>query len=478
MNSLDVGTHNNNAMLLNFRLLRCGANIGIRNKDGRTPIDNIDPAIMEEFLDECLTARGAPVDADFKLMFKYSFLAPQLKERFQRGQDVDEEGGVKGSEPETTSLMPEAEPLFYLSQSPRHRHLLTHPIVSSFLCLKWRRIRPYYYVNLTFYLTFVASLTAYLLLGATTTTSNEEGSDAVTFFKWITLALLVVLTARELLQAMVSCWRYWSSLENLMEVCMLACTYVVLLCGDDCDPKLSTCLSGAALILSWAEMVLMFGRHPKLSTFITMFSTVSLNFFYFLTWYLSIILAFGLTFFILLHRDGKTDEDGEELNAYFSSPSRSLFKTVVMSLTGEIEFEGIDFGGLFAIAVFLAYVFFVMLVLVNLLNGLAVSDIAEIQKHAEVVSHVSRVELISYMESMLLGDPFSFLSNSSSSGRRRRLPDGSCVGRGLYALSPVRRLLGAVIGNTLLFQRRYTIHFNNISNLLLLLLLLLNKSNS
>ena len=46
-----------------------------------------------------------------------------------------------------------------------------------------------------------------------------------------------------------------------------------------------------------------------------------------------------------------------------------------MSLTGELEFEGIDFGqepnAVFGKVVFLLYVFFIMLVLVNLLNGLA-----------------------------------------------------------------------------------------------------------
>lgn len=126
-----------------------------------------------------------------------------------------------------------------------------------------------------------------------------------------------------------------------------------------------------------------------------------------------------------------------------------------MSLTGEIEFEGIDFGGLFATFLFLLYVFFVMLVLVNLLNGLAVSDIAEIQRHAEVVSHVSRVELISYMESMLLGDPFSFLSNWPHGIKTlQRLPRGGCCRSALYSLPLFRRAIEGAVKNTLLFQQR------------------------
>ena len=114
------------------------------------------------------------------------------------------------------------------------------------------------------------------------------------------------------------------------------------------------------------EMFLMMGRHPKLSTFITMFFTVSLKFLVFLTWYIVIILAFGFAFYFILHKDA---------NDYFKDPEKSLMKTFVMSLTGEIEFEGIDFGAepsaIYGKVVFLLYVFFIMLVLVNLLNGLA-----------------------------------------------------------------------------------------------------------
>ena len=86
-----------------------------------------------------------------------------------------------------------------------------------------------------------------------------------------------------------------------------------------------------------------------------------------------------------------------------------MMKTVIMSLTGELEFENIEFGdanplyALYGKLVYLLWVFFIMLVLVNLLNGLAVSDISLIQKEAEILSYVSRVEQIAFIESMLLG---------------------------------------------------------------------------
>ena len=194
------------------------------------------------------------------------------------------------------------------------------------------------------------------------------------------------------------------------------------------------------------EFFLLLGRHPKLSTFITMFFTVSLKFLMFLTWYISIIIAFGFAFFFILSQ--------QKDNKYFKNPDKSILKTVVMSLTGELEFEGIDFGNsAFGKFVFLFYIFFIMLVLVNLLNGLAVSDITEIQKEAEIVSLNSRVDLIVFIESMLLGDPFHFLTNWPPFAWGRKLPACDCFSS-FYKLGPIRWILTHSMGSTLLFNKR------------------------
>jgi len=64
----------------------------------------------------------------------------------------------------------------------------------------------------------------------------------------------------------------------------------------------------------------------------------------------------------------------------------------------------------------LLFVFLIVVVLMNLLNGLAVSDTAGIEREANIICHISKAETISYAESVLLGDPFDFLEDSNSSG--------------------------------------------------------------
>ena len=75
---------------------------------------------------------------------------------------------------------------------------------------------------------------------------------------------------------------------------------------------------------------------------------------------------------------------------------------------------------------FLCFVFIIVVVLMNLLNGLAVSDIGIIQAKAEIIGYRSRVETISYTESILLGDPFNFLSNWPAFKWVKNIPSFSC----------------------------------------------------
>jgi len=449
------------------KLLRCEANIGIKNKRNETPIAFITPLAMEEFLDECLQDYGIITDDNFQLTFKYSFLGPPLSlSQDQTGSNrIKHENESTGDELDTLKIiedkvgsdanvvdsdyymdpdLPEAEPLWHMSQSMDHRPLLAHPVITSFLCLKWRRIRPYFYTNLFLYSLFLVCLTSYLLM----MTLDKENS-ATTGLRLTVLVLSIALTLREAFQAIVSPRRYFFNLENVLEIVMLSISIHLSYKEIPENTQHTRNLAAGAILLSWAEAFLMAGRHHKLSTFIKMFSTVSFNFMVFLSWYIFIILAFGLAFFFTLSGTG----DG---NAYFKDPEKSILKTVIMSLTGELEFENVEFGEeqpIYGKLVYLLWVFFIMLVLVNLLNGLAVSDISLIQKEAQILSYVSRVEQIAFIESMLLGDPFRFLTNYPPFSWAQKLPPCDCF-RSMYSLGPMRWLLNKMMGNTLLFTDR------------------------
>ena len=80
---------------------------------------------------------------------------------------------------------------------------------------------------------------------------------------------------------------------------------------------------------------------------------------------------------------------------YFDGPWTSLVKTITM-FVGELEFSDIPIdpsSGLSCIsfAFLVVFVFFIVVILMNLLNGLAVSDTGIIMEKAEIVSYTTRL---------------------------------------------------------------------------------------
>ena len=113
-----------------------------------------------------------------------------------------------------------------------------------------------------------------------------------------------------------------------------------------------------------------------------MFYKILETFCTFLVWYSFFLIAFSLGFYIMLHNDlhpGKILTEDEYV--YFNNPWWSFVKTATM-FVGEIEFSDIPIdlnnpslwplGFIFL----LSFIFLIVVVLMNLLNGLAVSDTA------------------------------------------------------------------------------------------------------
>ena len=212
-------------------LLQHGANMGVKNDNGRAPGTRILPETLNQFFDECVTSEGIVTDDEFRLTFNYNFLAPPLLdaevlEDFEEKKKVSEEEGNTGWR---TEARPETEALWYMSESRQHRALLKHPLISSFLWMKWQRIRSYYYFLLAAYAIFVLLLSALVLLEyggcsivaslvgnqtsgseeETEAASNCERKEVSTIVLRVLLGLFLVgLATVELVQMAVSIKRY------------------------------------------------------------------------------------------------------------------------------------------------------------------------------------------------------------------------------------------------------------------------------
>ncbi|CAH0686051.1 unnamed protein product [Spodoptera exigua] len=405
-----------------LELLRNGACVGLRNKFDEPPLADINAKTLETYLDECVTTNSQrPSDDDYEIHMKYSFLVYPNNSLENELCKVPLMDNSSTHEKELDSLLaPETDALLYMTRNEDLRPLLKHPVITSFLYLKWQRISCLFYANITFYSLLWLCLILYIMLGYGVEKKQSKSIEALNVITHVGAIIgLILLIFRELFQLLVAPTRYLQSLENWMEIVLIFVTALVV-GNDSAAESTKQQLSSVAILLSSAELVLLIGQFPTLSTNIVMLKTVSWNFFKFLLWYCILIIAFALSFYTLFRHEqededqkapdpNNTGKEEEEEEDFFEDPGRSLFKTIVM-LTGEFDAGSIKFSTFPVTShfIFIVFVFMIPIVLFNLLNGLAVSDTQEIRADAELVGHISRVKLISYFESVLIGSAKSY----------------------------------------------------------------------
>ncbi|CAK9804476.1 Transient receptor potential cation channel protein painless [Anthophora plagiata] len=371
-------------------LLERGSYIGHMNSFGVPPVADISVSTLSQYFDDCIQAKRGRSN-EYCIEFDYKCLMPH---------DIsDTDSQQKNSMRQEKREM---DVFRYIAGKSNLKHLLRHPLLSSFLYLKWLRVRPILYLNLVFYILFYLLLNSYILYTAyvknenTTTNSSTEidqeinVSGSVNILQIFTGIVLVIFALKEILQLISSPYHYISTLENWMEVALIVFGFAIL-------NGAGILVAVLTILLSAWVLVIMIGKHPQLSTGVEMFKTVSFNFIRFLFPYMFLILAFALAFFALF-------KDGDN----FPDFGHSLFKTIIM-LTGEFDANDIPFilHPILSHLVFVFFVFLIAIVLFNLLNGLAVSDTADILGKAELVGLISRIRVLAYIENVAVRTPFA-----------------------------------------------------------------------
>ncbi len=178
---------------------------------------------------------------------------------------------------------------------------------------------------------------------------------------------VVTLFARELSQLIISPSRYASSLENWIEVLML--TFITAILTN--EPNSVKYLSPLAILLAWAELLLLIGHHPKLSPVSAMFIKVCTTFLK-LLWYIVLLIGFGFSFFLVFNPIGKVDE--EVISNGFETAYDSVIRVFAM-MTGDLAIGDLPFdvNPVISRLLFLLFLFFATLVLMNLLSIVAVN---------------------------------------------------------------------------------------------------------
>ncbi|XP_062555567.1 transient receptor potential cation channel protein painless isoform X2 [Armigeres subalbatus] len=380
-------------------LLKNAAYIGKQNMFKELPICEMSAEVLEKYLDSCLTTNEKrPGDDDYEISIDYSCLVPPEYKANYTGDKTTN----------ANAFSDEMLPIVYMSKSSDLKHLLKHPVISSFILIKWLRLSLYFYINFVICTLFFLCFTWYVV--------GCYGQDNVDRFlkeslRILSLAGTTYMALRELGQMMLHARQYFTSLENWMEIVLIVASYTVLLkeFGDD----FRRVISAVVILLSAVEFTLLVGSLPVLSisTHMVMLKTVSKNFLKSLILYSIVLISFAFCFYTLFNVSSAknntgtystaTEKESEDKFNKFADIRTSLLKTVVM-LTGEFEAANIEFDtNSTSYLIFVLFIFFVAIVIFNLMNGLAVSDTAAIKAEAELIGLSQKVEVIYKYENAL-----------------------------------------------------------------------------
>lgn len=377
-----------------FSLLDYGAFIGKRDVKGITSLSTISDSTLESYLNKCVKHNDVPPKDDkYEIIFSYKFLCPPKV--FPMNYNKKNEHRLESQKFDYEDI-PETDVLLSISEVPELRGLLLHPLLTSFLYLKWMKIRMFYYFNLLIYLGFLFILYFYIYYNIEKNKQFPEES----IFRTLLWIYLIFFTAREIFHYISSREIYIKSLESWIEIIVIVLTFCLLYKNLD-DPLT---ISSILILISWTELTFIIGQGPRMAVQVEMFKVVSKNVLKTLLWYSVILFAFIQSFYIMFSNDDK-----------FSNFSLATFKLIIM-LTGEFDSSSLPFQSnpIVSRLLFVLFIFLIPVVLVNLLNGLAVSDIQAIKNDAEIIAQVSRIKFINFYETIAVKNMFLRIRKSKN----------------------------------------------------------------
>lgn len=201
---------------------------------------------------------------------------------------------------------------------------------------------------------------------------------------------LAVLLLREGYEYIATKTSYLQRYDNLLELLISFILAVMVVLEFIYDSKIQ--FSSIVILLAAFELMMVFSIAPNCSTNMAIFSTVLVNYFIFLLWYSVLLIAFTISLYFLF----------EYQNTSFVNFTESLFKIIIM-MTGELDAGNINFDmhPLIGKIIFVLFIFMIPIVLLNLLNGLAISDIQIIKQNAELTGYATLAYNIQIAETLI-----------------------------------------------------------------------------
>ncbi|XP_067233966.1 transient receptor potential cation channel subfamily A member 1b isoform X2 [Chanodichthys erythropterus] len=235
--------------------------------------------------------------------------------------------------------------------------------------------------------------------------TNEDGQKClISVCIIMVLVLNVYSICKELVQLAQQRIYYFTDFSNPADwsAAISSLVFVIPMCFN-VDNTWQWQAGAFAILTSWIGFLLYFQRFERIGIYVVMFGGIVRTLMCIMVLFIFLLLAFGLSFYaLMLHR------------AEFSSIGLALAQTFVMTV-GELNYQSTflntyEEGHMaFPAVTYCVFVLFVLLMpilLMNLMIGLAVGDIAEVQRNAELKRIAMQIDLHTALEEKL---PYWFL---------------------------------------------------------------------
>uniref|UniRef100_A0A672L0R5 Transient receptor potential cation channel subfamily A member 1-like n=1 Tax=Sinocyclocheilus grahami TaxID=75366 RepID=A0A672L0R5_SINGR len=367
---------------------RCGEAIKSFKATSRCPVIDIIEFLPESFkhlLDRCILESDHDANSpDYHIKYGFQWLqAPIQSMKYAKADKAMK-----------------CQPLAAMNAMVQYNRLelLTHPVSQKYLEMKWYAYgSKVHLLNLAVYLLGLLPLT-YLIL-------NLRPKQDV--FGNNTSVIMVPVSFREvdsLYSDEHNRINYFTDFSNPADwgAAISSLVFVFPMCFN-LENTWQWEAGAFAILTSWIAFLLYFQRFERIGIYVVMFGGIIRTLLCIMILFIFLLLAFGLAFYaLMLHQDE------------FSSISLALAQTFVMTV-GELNYQStflnayengrMAFPGV-TYFIFVIFVLLMPILLMNLMIGLAVGDIAEVQRNAELKRIAMQIDLHTALEEKL---PYWFL---------------------------------------------------------------------
>ncbi|XP_033842208.1 transient receptor potential cation channel subfamily A member 1b [Periophthalmus magnuspinnatus] len=356
------------------------------------------PECSKHLLDSCVKESDHdPNSPEFHIKYDFRWLQAPIEARAEQS-------------------MPHIGPLASLNSMVKHNRieLLNHPVCKKYLAMKWVAYGSIAHVlNMFFYLLGLLPLTHLIVALRPTYNITDTGERVITMvpisfyeqsvFLSICMAMVVVMNTysicKEVVQISQQRFSYFKDTSNQIDwFSALSSLGFVIPLMLNAQGSFHWQVGAVAVLSSWVGFLLYLQRFEDVGIYVVMFGEIMKTLVRIVMVFLYLVLAFGLVFHALMLNQKQ-----------FESVPLSIVQTFVM-MVGELNYQNNFLDSYlkdelpFDILTYLIFISFILLMpilLVNLMIGLAVGDIAEVQRNAALKRIAMQIDLHTSLEDKL-----------------------------------------------------------------------------